>query len=150
MYRRIHADLGLANVLKAMGDLEMRTAKLEEAEKHYSEAEAVYRRIHADLGLANVLQAMGDLEQGKKLFSQAIILYEDAVNLYKKTKENMGLAYTSSELCYCYAEEGNKEKAILCARQVAELCEELPYENVKGYCSRKVMSAIKKLEKLEI
>ena len=142
VYRRIHADLGLANVLKAMGDLEKRTDKLEEAEKHYVEAEGVYRRIHEDLGLANVLMAMGDLEQGKNHFRQAIAYYEKSVRLYEKTKGRIGMAYTCSELCYCYAKDGNKEKATIYEQQVIELCKNLPYENVKRYCMMKIRSAL--------
>ena len=142
VYRHIHDDLGLANVFKSMGDLEMCRAKLEEAEKHYREAESVYRRIRDDLGLANLLHAMGSLEQRKNSFGQAIVLYEDAFNLYKKTMGNMGLAYTSAELCYCYVYEGNREKAFKYARLAEDICENLPYENVKKYCMWKIELAV--------
>ncbi len=146
LYRRTHADLGLANVLKAMGDLERRTAKLEEAEKHYREAEELYRRIHDELGLANVLQTMGDLEQGKGQFGKAIGYYEDAANLYEKTRDKVGLAYSSAELCYCYAKEGNESKTIFYAQQVVEICENLPYKDVVGYCMLQIMRAFEKLK----
>ena len=144
-YRRIHYDIGLANVLKAMGDLEMRTDKLEEAEKLYVEAEGVYRRIHSDLGLANVLLMRAILLEGKGQYSQAIEILNEAVSLYIKTRDNVGLTYTYSELCYCYAEEGNEEKVLTYAKQMVELCESLPYEYVKGYCASRVKSAFKKL-----
>ena len=143
-----YKDSTSANILTYLGDLEMRTDKLEEAEKHYKEAESVYRRIHADLGLANALQAMGDLEQRKESFSQAIVLYEDAFNLYKKIMDNMGLAYTSAELCYCYAEVGNREKTLILAKQVDDICENLPYKDVIEYCLLKKESALDKLEEI--
>ena len=106
------------------------------------EAEGVCRRIHDDLGLANVLQLMGDLEQGKNHFRQAIDYYENSVQLYEKTKERVGMAYTCSELCCCYAKDGNKEKAIIYEQQVIELCKNLPYESVKRYCMMKIRSAL--------
>ena len=144
--RRIQFNLGLANVLLMMGNLEMQTAKLEEAEKHYREAEEMYRRIQFFLGLANVLRAMGNLEQRKTHHRQAIKSYEIAVYYYEKTMGKVGMAYTSAELCYCNAEEGNKEKALHYAQQVDELCESLPYESVKDYCGRKLRRAFEKLE----
>ena len=142
VYRRIQDDLGLANVLQAMGDLERRTDKLSEAESHYKEAESVYRRIHADLGLANVLQAMGDLLQSKQDYSNAIDIYKTALRLYEKTSEQMGSTYTASEICYCYAQINDKNHVIYYADMVETLCEKLPYENVKTYCSNKVKIAL--------
>ena len=133
-----------ANITEHLGDLEMRTDKLEEAERHYVEAEALYRRIQEDLGLANVLQAMGDLYQGKKLFSKGIRHYEEAIGLYRKTKDFMGLAYSNTELCYCYAKLNDTANAIIYAQQVLEICEVLPYEDVKDYCLRKIWSVIDK------
>ena len=142
LYRRIHDDLGLANVLRALGDLEMRTDKLTEAACHYEEAEVLYRRIHADLGLANVLQSMGDFFQNKEDYSKAAAIYADAISLYSKTEELMGLTYTASEICFCYAKTGDTDLAMNYVEMVSELCEKLPYEDVKKYCISKIMAAL--------
>ena len=146
LYRRIQDDLGLANVLKAMGDLERRTAKLEKAEAHYWEAENLYRRIQDDLGLANVLQMMGDILQSKKDYKAAIDIYRDATALYVKTSEMMGLTYTSSELCLCYAETGDRDNVRYYSDMVLSIINSLPYDNVKSYCLKKIKKAIDKIK----
>ena len=56
------------------------------------------------------------------------------------------MAYTSAELCYCYAEEGDEEKVLIHAQQVVKLCERLPYECVKLYCFMKVSRAFGKMK----
>ena len=81
-----------ANLIKHLGDIEMRTDKLEEAEKHYVEAEGVYRCIHDDLGLANVLQAMGDLEKRTGKLEEAEKHYVEAEGVYRRIHEYLGLA----------------------------------------------------------
>ena len=140
--RQISYDLGLANVLRAMGDIEMRTDKLSEAESHYKEAEIIYRRTHDDLGLANVLRAMGNLLQSKEEYSIAIDFYKNALTIYKKTKVLIGFIYTASEICYCYAQTGDKGRVIKSAIMIKSLCEKLPYEDVKNYCQYKVITAL--------
>ena len=110
-----------ADVLKAMGDLERRTGKLEEAEMHYREAEDVYRRIHEDLGLANVLMAMGDLELRTDKLEEAEIHYREAMNLYRKVYDDLGLANVYQSMGdllqrkkeYCQAIEPYKEAVTL-------------------------------------
>ena len=56
MYRSEHANLGLANVLTSLGDLERHLGRISEAEGHYQEALGLYRSERSNLGLANVLQ----------------------------------------------------------------------------------------------
>ena len=129
-----------------MGDLERRTAKLEKAEAHYWEAENLYRRIQDDLGLANVLQMMGDILQSKKDYKAAIDIYRDATALYVKTSEMMGLTYTSSELCLCYAETGDRDNVRYYSDMVLSIINSLPYDNVKSYCLKKIKKAIDKIK----
>ena len=81
-----------ANMLLYCGDLEMRTAKLEEAEEHYAEAEEVYRRIQDDLGLANVLKAQGDLEMRTAKLAEAERHYQEAEEVYRRIHADLGLA----------------------------------------------------------
>ena len=81
-----------ANIIEYLGDLEMRTDKLEEAENHYREAEGVCRRIHEDLGLANVLQAMGDLEMRTDKLKEAEKHYVEAEGVYRRIHSDLGLA----------------------------------------------------------
>ena len=61
--RRLAAGdrLGEANVLQALGDLYVRTARLKEAEAAYDQALSQHRAIDERRGEANVLAAMGTL-----------------------------------------------------------------------------------------
>ena len=142
LFRLKNGALPIANVLQAQGDLEMRTAKLKEAEAHYKESEELYRRIHADLGLANVLQAQGDLLQKKADYRNALDVYMDAIELYEKTGGMIGLAYSLSELCYCYAKTSDVGNVATCAEKVETILKGLPYKNVKAYCKNKIRSAL--------
>lgn len=57
----------------------------------------------------------------------------------------MGLAYTSAELCYCYAKIGDMDKACIYEQQVKKICKDLPHDSVKWYCLSKISKAMKEL-----
>ena len=143
LYRTERDNLGLANVLKAMGDLESRLGEIDAAQKHYADAEQLYRTERANLGLANVLQAMGDLERRLGEIDAAINKYLVAYGLYNREQEPMGRVYCLAELCRVYA----KKKDELHFREYAKATlEALSYvgKNVVEYaveCVREGMDA---------
>ncbi|MCL2060465.1 MAG: tetratricopeptide repeat protein, partial [Oscillospiraceae bacterium] len=110
LYRAERANLGLANVLKAMGDLESRLGQIDAAQKHYADAEQLYRVERANLGLANVLQAMGDLERLLEKTDAAISKYKTALSLYNSEREPMGRVYCMAELCRAYAKKKDEPR----------------------------------------
>jgi predicted MPP superfamily phosphohydrolase len=132
LYRAERDNLGLANVLLEMGDLECRLGQIEDAQKHYADAEQLYRAERANLGLANVLKAMGDLERGRQNYPAAIDSYNIALGLYEAEQEPQGISYTMGELCKVYALAGNSGEALYWLERVAEAFEGMP-EYVKPY-----------------
>jgi len=110
LYRDERANLGLANVLKAMGDLESRLGQIDAAQNHYGQAEQLYRDERDNLGLANVLQAMGDLERRLGQIDAAISKYLIALGLYGQEQELMGRTYCLAELCRAYAIKKDKPR----------------------------------------
>lgn len=56
-------DLGRANVLLSLGDLESRLGQLDSARERYTQALVLYEQEQDDLGRANVLKSLGDLER---------------------------------------------------------------------------------------
>jgi tetratricopeptide (TPR) repeat protein len=84
--------LDLANVLQSKGDLESRLSQIEEAQKHYAEAEKLYREERSNLGLANVLQSKGDLESLLGQIEEAQKHYAEAEKLYREVRYPFGLA----------------------------------------------------------
>jgi tetratricopeptide (TPR) repeat protein len=92
LYRAERANLDLAIVLRAMGDLECRLGYIDAAQKHYTDAEQLCRAERYNLGLANVLKAMGDLECWLGYIDAAQKHYTDAEQLYRAERHNLGLA----------------------------------------------------------
>ena len=106
----------------------------------------IYPRCNADLGLANVLQTMGDILQSKGDYKAAIDNYGNAVDLYVKTRRKVGLSYTASELCFCYAETGDRDGVRYYSDMVLSLLDSVPYDNVKSYCLKKINEALEKIK----
>lgn len=81
-----------ANVLQALGDLDVRESRLEDARNHYNEAEEIYTEIGYRLGLANVLQALGELDVRESRLKDARNHYKDAEEIYREIGPRLGLA----------------------------------------------------------
>ena len=134
-------NLGLANVLQAMGDLESRLGDIDAAQKHYADAEQLYRAERDNLGLANVLQSMGDLKSQLGDIDAAITQYSIACGLYERVQAPIGRVYCMSDLCLAYA---HKKDALRVEEYAAATKGALGSvsENVAGYaiaCVREAM-----------
>ena len=111
-----------------MGDLYMRTDKLEEAEGHYHEAEELYRRIKDNLGLANVLKSMGDLKMRTDKLEEAEGHYREAEELYRSTQDNEGLSEvlkSMGDLKKCTANLREAEKYYI---EAEGICRRIHYD----------------------
>ena len=93
LFRDEQDNLGLANVLQAMGDLERYLGQIDAAKNHYEQAEQLYRDERYNLGLANVLLSMGDLERRLGQIDAAKNHYEQAEQLSRDERYNLGLAF---------------------------------------------------------
>ncbi|HKQ78331.1 MAG TPA: CHAT domain-containing protein [Blastocatellia bacterium] len=78
-----HGDKeGEANVLKAMGDLQMRVDDLAGARASYEEALPIYREIEDRLGEANALQMLGNLAMAEEFPDEAEARLGEALKIH--------------------------------------------------------------------
>ncbi|MDR0966472.1 MAG: tetratricopeptide repeat protein, partial [Myxococcales bacterium] len=87
LYREERHNLGLAQVLFSKGALERHLGQIEEAQKHYAEAEKLYREERDNLGLAKVLLSMASLELRLDQNEEAQKHYAEAEKLYDCIKK---------------------------------------------------------------
>ena len=109
LYRKENDDLGLANVLRARGELLSRTGKQEEALQAYDKAERLYRKENTNLGLANVLLCRGDLKfySGNTLAAKKY--YEKSLPLYRQEQDVESVCETLSLIMVCCKLLDNEE-----------------------------------------
>eukprot|EP01030_Chromulinospumella_sphaerica_P000840 gene840-822_t len=85
-------DLGRANALQALGDLDRRLGQIASARALYTQAIALYEKEQNDLGRANALRALGDLDSRLGQVDSARGLYTQAIALYEKEQNDLGRA----------------------------------------------------------
>jgi tetratricopeptide (TPR) repeat protein len=101
LYKKEQDDLGRANALKALGDLESRLGNVERARSLYDEAISLFKKEQSDLGRANALQSVGDLARESGHPAEALKIYEETLTLYQREQDPMGAAYTAAEMLRC-------------------------------------------------
>ena len=126
LFRAVHDDLGLANVLKSRGDLLIRTGKPDKATDAYDEAEKLFRAVHDDLGLANVLRCKGDLKHLQGDLEGAEKMYEQALPLYEQVRASMGKCNTLAKLQLCKKVLGDEEGRKECLAELKKLLPKQP------------------------
>ncbi|MBX3743708.1 MAG: tetratricopeptide repeat protein [Verrucomicrobiae bacterium] len=84
----------LPGTLKALGDLQVRRDRLEDAEQSYRDALPIYRQIESRLGEANTLRALGDLQVRRDRLQDAEQSYRDALPIYRQIEDRLGEANT--------------------------------------------------------
>ncbi len=118
--------LGLANTLRARGDLARRRDQLDAADAHYQAAEALFRQIEDALGLANTLQARGDLEKERGNADRALEFYNASVRIYAEIQDALGHSNALSEITELHVKAGRRREAlevIRTALKLAATCE---------------------------
>jgi tetratricopeptide (TPR) repeat protein len=91
-------DLGRANVLRSLGDLERRLGQVDSARTRYTQALALYEQEQNDLGRANVLNSLGDLERRLGQVDSARTRYTQALVLYEQEQDDLGRANVLNSL----------------------------------------------------
>ncbi len=91
-------DGAMASIHESLGDLQVRTARLSQAEESYARALPIYREIEERLGEANTLKALGDLQVRTDRLSQAEENYARALTIYREIEERLGKANTLNSL----------------------------------------------------
>ncbi len=102
---------GLANTLKALGDLSVRQAELDAARAYYDRALPVYEQIGARLGLANTLQVLGDLSVRQPELDAARAYFKQAMTLYQAIGETVGQMNTLVSLARMARDKENDPEA---------------------------------------
>jgi tetratricopeptide (TPR) repeat protein len=92
VHRGCGGTAGEANTLKALGDLQVHTDQLREAEENYRAALPIYRQIEARQGEANTLQALGDLQVRTDRLREAEENYRAALAIYRQINDRLGEA----------------------------------------------------------
>ena len=122
-YEKEQDGLGQANTLQALGDLERRLGRPDEARRLYDLVLALYEKEQDGLGQANTLQSVGDLLREDGRFADAAKVYQRALYLYEQGQEPMGMAYTFAELARCLdamREEQDRDAAMASALVAAD------------------------------
>ncbi|BBU33392.1 hypothetical protein BTHE68_71260 (plasmid) [Burkholderia sp. THE68] len=91
-------ELGQANTLQSLGDLESRLGRFDAARALYERALPLYERQRNELGQANTLRSLGDLERRLGQVDAARALYERALSLYERQRNELGQANTLQSL----------------------------------------------------
>ncbi|MBP7444799.1 MAG: tetratricopeptide repeat protein, partial [Zoogloea sp.] len=82
--------LGEANTLRALGDLHLRNARLDDARKAYENALELYRKVEDRLGEANTIQGLGLLALNSKDPAEAFRLFARALHLHVRVDNKLG------------------------------------------------------------
>ena len=83
-FQRMEDYSGQAKVLRAMGDVQQRRNKHDDALKSYEQALVLFREIGNKSEEANVLQAMSDVQQRRNKHDDALKSYEQALVLFRE------------------------------------------------------------------
>ncbi|QPC82098.1 tetratricopeptide repeat protein [Phototrophicus methaneseepsis] len=96
--QRIDYVQGQADMLQALGNVEMRRNAYGEAEARYREALPLYEAIGSRLGQAHTLKAMGDVAYMRNEYGEAEARYGEALPLYEAIGSRLGQANTLKAL----------------------------------------------------
>ena len=107
LYRKIHDDLGLANVLKLQGDLAMRVDDLEGAERKYGEAEILYRKVHSMIGLAYTISELCFLSAKKDDMDKVIDYATQAEEMFDLIPYESVKKYVAQKVVQAFELLGN-------------------------------------------
>ncbi len=83
-----------SNTLQALGDLQMRVDRLQEAEESYVAALDLYRETGDQRGEANTVRSLGSLYARRDQLKETLDSYRIALDLYSQLNDAMGAAQT--------------------------------------------------------
>ncbi|MCY1019083.1 tetratricopeptide repeat protein [Pyxidicoccus sp. MSG2] len=104
-------ESSIANTAKALGDLYLRTDRLQEAEATYARALPIYRSIKERLGEANTERALGDLYRRTNRLQEAEAAYARALPIFRAIEVRLGEANTEQSLGDLYLRTDRLQEA---------------------------------------
>jgi tetratricopeptide (TPR) repeat protein len=120
-YRKNADNLGEANTLKAIGDIQRKLYENTEALSNYQSAIEIYWRLGDRLGAANTLKAIGDVLQFKKQTDEALEKYSQALKMYEEVRDRLGAANTLKAIGHVYFHQDQLIPAMAQYQQALEL-----------------------------
>jgi len=90
--KQVGSNLGQANVLQAIGDVQSFRKEMDAALGSYDAALKLFKQVGSNLGQANVLQAIGDVQSFRDEKDAALGSYDAALKLFKQVGSNLGQA----------------------------------------------------------
>jgi tetratricopeptide (TPR) repeat protein len=103
LFRSAGDELGIANTLKALGDVALK-ANADEAADLYEQAGEVYDRIGSALGRALVEHAQGDVHARREEWAAALSRYERAEAAYARGENRHARCNALADLLVCRKE----------------------------------------------
>jgi tetratricopeptide (TPR) repeat protein len=116
----VGSNLGQANVLKAIGDVQSFRKEMDAALNSYGEAQALFKQVGSNLGQANVLQAIGDVQSFRKEMDAALNSYGEAQALFKQVGDNLGQANVLLALGRINDDVESFEQALALYKQIGD------------------------------
>jgi tetratricopeptide (TPR) repeat protein len=104
-YRKNADNLGEANTLKAIGDIQRKLYENTEALNNYQSAIEIYWRLGDRLGAANTLIEIGDVLQFKDQRDEALEKYSQALKIYEEVGDQLGAANTIQAVGHVYFQQ---------------------------------------------
>ncbi|MBK8194633.1 MAG: tetratricopeptide repeat protein [Lewinellaceae bacterium] len=125
LFEKVGSDLGKANTLKSLGDLERLLSENDKARALYQQALPLFEKVGSDLGKANTLQSLGDLERLLSENDKARALYQQALPLFEKVGDDLGKANTLKSLGDLEMRMSENDKARALYQQALPLFEKV-------------------------
>jgi tetratricopeptide (TPR) repeat protein len=110
---RLARGASVANVLQALGDLYVRTARLKDAEAAYDRALQQFQAIDDRLGEANVLQGLGNLALRRQAPNEAFKRYLEARRRHRDIGDDLGVAADHAYMSRASLAAGKPDRAVV-------------------------------------
>ena len=110
-----------------LGDVQMRWAAYDEAEKAYVEALKIYKDIGDRLGEANALRGLGDVRMMRAAYDEAEQAYAGSLKIYKDVGDRLGEANVWIGLGNVCEAKGDRSAALESFQKALQIGEEIGY-----------------------
>jgi len=109
-----------------LGEVALRTSKLDEAAARYQEALGLFRQIKSPLGEANCIHGLGEVALQSSKLDEATERYQEALGLFRQAKNPLGEANCIRGLGEVALQRSQPDKAQEHLREALQQYERLP------------------------
>jgi tetratricopeptide (TPR) repeat protein len=135
-YRKNADDLGEANTLKAIGDIQQRLYENTEALNNYQSAIEIYWRFGDRLGAANTLKAIGHVYFHQDQLIPAMAQYQQALELFVTIQDRYSTGVAWIDIARTQAKQKNIPEAKQAYQQAQQLFQEINLPELVAICER--------------